>query len=62
MDNTEEECLRAMCSAKAFQQEMKLQSQAFVGILESRQIRGRRGQSGEDTSSKVQKIKQGRLA
>ena len=33
MDNAEEECLWAICSKKAFQQEMKNQSQAFVGIL-----------------------------
>ena len=33
MDDEEVQCLRALCSAKAFQQEMKLQSPAFVGIL-----------------------------
>ena len=38
MDAPEAECLRTMCTAKAFQQEMKFQSQAFCGDFESGQI------------------------
>ena len=57
MDNSKEECLRAICSAKAFQQEMKNQSQAFVGILRAVKSEDIEVQSGEDLSSEVQKIK-----
>ena len=47
----------SMCSAKEFQQEMKLQSLSLLGDIESGQIRGKDGQSGEDTSIEVEKIK-----
>ena len=53
MDNTKANCLWAMCSAKAFQQEMKLQSEIFVGFLRAVKSEGMEGQS----SSEVQKIK-----
>ena len=46
-----------MCSAKAFQQEMKLQSQAFVGVLSVVKSEDKDGQSSEDTSTKMEKIK-----
>ena len=45
-----------MC-AKAFQQEMKLQSPAFVGILRAVKSEDKDGQSGEDTLTEVEKIK-----
>ena len=57
MDNEEVQCLHVLCSAKAFQQEMKLQSLAFVGILRAGKREDKDGQSGEDTSTEVEKIK-----
>ena len=57
MDDEEVQCLRTLCSAKAFQQEMKLQSPAFVGILRAVKSKDKDGQSGEDTSTEVEKIK-----
>ena len=45
MDDAEVQCLRALCSAKAFQQEMKLQSPAFVGILRAVKSEDKDGQS-----------------
>ena len=61
MDEEEVQCLRALCSTKAFQQEMKLQSPAFVGILRAVKSEEKEGQSGEDTSTEVED-KKGRLA
>ena len=57
MDNAEVQCLRALCSANAFQQEMKLQSPAFVGTLRAVKSEDKDGQSAEDTSTEVEKIK-----
>ena len=57
MDNDEVQCLRAMCTAKAFQQEMKFQSPAFFGILRAVKSEEKDGQFGEDTSTEVEKIK-----
>ena len=57
MDNDEVQCLRALCSAKAFQQEMKLQLPTFLGILRAVKSEDKDGQSGEDTSTEVEKIK-----
>ena len=56
MDDEEVQCLRALCSAKAFQQEIKLQSPTFVGILRAVKSEDKDGQSGEDTSTEVEKI------
>ena len=53
----EVQCLRALCSTNAFQQEMKLQSPAFLGILRVVKSEDKDGQSGEDTSAEVEKIK-----
>ena len=57
MDDANVQCLRALCSAKVFQQEMKLQSPAFVGILRAVKSEDKDGQSAEDTSIEVEKIK-----
>ena len=46
-----------MCIAQAFQQEMKLQSPAFLVILRAVKSEGKDGQSGENTSTEVDKIK-----
>ena len=56
-DDAEVQCLRAMCSAKAFQQEMKFQSPAFVGILRAVKSEDKDGQSEENTMTEVEKIK-----
>ena len=57
MDDEEVQCLRALCSAKAFQQEMKLQSPTFVGILRAVKSEDKDGQSGADTLAEVKRIK-----
>ena len=57
MDNDEVQCLRAMCIAKALQKEMEFQSPAFLGILRAVKSKDKDGQSSEDTSAKVEKIK-----
>ena len=57
MDDEKVQCLRAMCTANAFQQEMKLQSLAFLGILRAVKSEDKDGQSSEDTSIEVDKIK-----
>ena len=46
-----------MCTAKTFQQEMKLESLAFLGILRAVKLEDKDGQSGEDSSTEVDKIK-----
>ena len=51
------ERLRTMCMAKAFQQEIKSQSPTFLGILRAVKSEDKDGQSGEDTSTEVAKIK-----
>ena len=56
-DDEEIQCLQALYSTKAFQQEMKLQSPAFMGILRAVKSEDKDGQSGEDTSTEVEKIK-----
>ena len=43
--------------ARPFQQEMKLQSPTFLAILRAIKSENKDGQSGEDTSTKVDKIK-----
>ena len=57
MDENEIKCLRTMCTAKAFQQELKSQSPAFLGILRAVKSEEKDGQSGEGTSTEVAKIK-----
>ena len=57
MDNDEVQCLWAMCIARAFQQEMKLQSPAFLGILRAVKSEEKDSQSSEDASIEVEEIK-----
>ena len=57
MKVNEIECLRMICTAKAFQQEIKSQSLAFLGVLRAVKSEGKDGQSCEDTSTEVAKIK-----
>ena len=45
-----------MCTAKAFQQEMKFQLPAFLEILRALKSEDKDGRSGEDTSTEVEKI------
>ena len=56
-DDTKAECLWAMCSAKAFHQEIQFQSQAFMGILRLVKSEDMESQSGEDSSSDIQNIR-----
>ena len=55
-DLEELDCLRTMCTAKAFQHELKNQSPAFLGILRAVKSEDKDGQSGEGTSTEVTKL------
>ena len=46
-----------MCSAEVFQQEVRLQSLTFMGILRVVKLEDVDGQSREDSSTKAHKIK-----
>ena len=50
-----------MCTAKAFQEEMELQSPAFLGILRVVKLEDKHGQSGKDTFTDVDQIKRKNL-